>query len=612
MSSRQYLADVSVRHAVFIQRYGGGQSKRAEKLLLSLFNKIEKRLNSETDYIKIGRLQAVQRDISTLASASFNDISAFIHKSNTDLLYQDALFNVELYTRAIDTDFVMPSDKQLEIGLKNKTMGLEGGEKLTVDEAVGKFSRAKQKQIKDTIKHGILLGDSTDNIVKELSTTIKSLQNRQLEALVRTATNHAATVARLEVMEANSDVLLGYRWLSTLDGRTTLICAGRDNKLYALDSGITTPAHWNCVLGDTLITSASGVSASFKRIFKGEVITIQTVAGNKLTLTPNHPVLTSSGWKPAHLLTVGDECFNQVACKGIGGVNGDNNHSFERVEQIHESLLRSCDMLPKKVPVSSPDFHGDGIDNEIAEICTASNLSAVRNIGIVQHPRDSIFKRGYMMPVNATFKSFRHPTFFLKSSLSPGGGYIGIFRELLNLFRRGLIHSCLLLFRPVPDMDTVIQQDTLDGTWTDTDQLRNSPDTYAGGVFLDDVVSVKRGYFNGHVYNLQTKDHCYSANGIITHNCRSTLIPEVKPEYDIGSDLTGERFARDKDGNRENVSDKVTYGGWLKRQPKEFQNEVLGINRAKLFRSGKVKIENFTGDDGKTLTLEQLAATHNL
>ena len=195
------------------------------------------------------------------------------------------------------------------------------------------------EMIRDTIKHGILLGDSTANIVKELSTTIKSLQSRQLEALVRTATNHAATVARLGVMEANEDILLGYRWLSTLDGRTTFICMSRDNKLYALDSGITTPAHWGC---------------------------------------------------------------------------------------------------------------------------------------------------------------------------------------------------------------------------------------------------------------------------------RSTLIPEVKPEYDIGSDLTGERFARDKDGKRENVSDKVTYGGWLKRQPKEFQNEVLGVNRAKLFRSGKVKIENFTGDDGKTLTLEQLKATHNL
>ncbi len=40
-----------------------------------------------------------------------------------------------------------------------------------------------------------------------------------------------------------------------------------------------------------------------------------------------------------------------------------------------------------------------------------------------------------------------------------------------------------------------------------------------GPVFADEVVSVKRTAFRGHVYNLQTRSGIYVAGGILTHNC---------------------------------------------------------------------------------------------
>jgi SPP1 gp7 family putative phage head morphogenesis protein len=50
----------------------------------------------------------------------------------------------------------------------------------------------------------------------------------------------------------------------------------------------------------------------------------------------------------------------------------------------------------------------------------------------------------------------------------------------------------------------------------------------------------------------------------------------------------------------------TTYSQWLKRQPAAFQNEVLGAGKAKLFRSGKVELDQFVDASGKELTLEQL------
>lgn len=83
-------------------------------------------------------------------------------------------------------------------------------------------------------------------------------------------------------------------------------------------------------------------------------------------------------------------------------------------------------------------------------------------------------------------------------------------------------------------------------------------------------------------------------------NCRSTRIPEVRDEFKIPG-LKGERAAT---GGPEPASS--TFDSWLRRQDEEFQNETLGPERAKLFRSG-TRVDKFTNDMGVPLTLEELA-----
>jgi hypothetical protein len=54
------------------------------------------------------------------------------------------------------------------------------------------------------------------------------------------------------------------------------------------------------------------------------------------------------------------------------------------------------------------------------------------------------------------------------------------------------------------------------------------------------------------------------------------------------------------------VSEKLNYSDWLRTKPADFQDEVLGAERAKLFRDKKVDIDRFTNDRGRTYTLEEL------
>lgn len=55
------------------------------------------------------------------------------------------------------------------------------------------------------------------------------------------------------------------------------------------------------------------------------------------------------------------------------------------------------------------------------------------------------------------------------------------------------------------------------------------------------------------------------------------------------------------------VPSKVSYGEWLKRQTREFQDDVLGNTKARLFRRGGLDLDRFINRQGDELTLSQLA-----
>lgn len=93
--------------------------------------------------------------------------------------------------------------------------------------------------------------------------------------------------------------------------------------------------------------------------------------------------------------------------------------------------------------------------------------------------------------------------------------------------------------------------------------------------------------------------------------CRSTTIPKVRDEFTLARGIKGDRPSVGASG-AEKVSGKSTYGGWLRKQPKEFVDEALGVERSKLFRSGKLSIDKFVDPTGRAYTLEQLRSMNQI
>lgn len=129
-----------------------------------------------------------------------------------------------------------------------------------------------------------------------------------------------------------------------------------------------------------------------------------------------------------------------------------------------------------------------------------------------------------------------------------------------------------------------------------------------------EVFKNNQNLFNGEEYvatlDSRTTIRCASLDGKIFafnegprppqhYRCRSVRVPIIKPEYDLIPDK--ERAS--KDGA---IPAKTTYSEWLKKQPHAVQDEVLGFERAKLFREGKFTLEQFVDYTGRTYTLNEL------
>ena len=117
-----------------------------------------------------------------------------------------------------------------------------------------------------TVRNGLLTGESTDKLARRLKGRLKfgdlgplsvrqlaqaggeltTVANHQVMALVRTSINQVANASSQQVYEANQDVTKQYRYVATLDSRTSPICRALDGKEFDYGKGPTPPQHFNC------------------------------------------------------------------------------------------------------------------------------------------------------------------------------------------------------------------------------------------------------------------------------------------------------------------------------------------------------------------------------
>ena len=143
------------------------------------------------------------------------------------------------------------------------TITLPNGEVVT--KAFRGIAVDQAERFSQVVRQGLLTGETTPSIVKRLignlqfgeeAKTVRQLvaaggqatavADNQVMALVRTSINQVANTASQQVYEANQDITKKYRYVATLDTRTSARCAALDGREFEYGRGPMPPQHFNC------------------------------------------------------------------------------------------------------------------------------------------------------------------------------------------------------------------------------------------------------------------------------------------------------------------------------------------------------------------------------
>jgi SPP1 gp7 family putative phage head morphogenesis protein len=143
------------------------------------------------------------------------------------------------------------------------TITLPNGEVIT--KAFRGIAVDQAERFSQVVRQGLLTGETTPSIAKRLignlqfgeeAKTVRQLvaaggqatavADNQIITLVRTSINQVANTASQQVYEANQDITKKYRYVATLDTRTSSICRALDGREFEYGKGPTPPQHFNC------------------------------------------------------------------------------------------------------------------------------------------------------------------------------------------------------------------------------------------------------------------------------------------------------------------------------------------------------------------------------
>ena len=284
------------------------------------------------------------------------------------------------------------------------------------------------------------------------------------------------------------------------------------------------PLHVNCFVGDTQIISPDAQKLQ-KLHYAGNIVKVTFADGRKLSVTPNHPILTARGFVAARLLKSGDKAIQAVFNEGI--VLGDpyNDAAPASIGDVFVALSKNPSVIPVRVPVTPEDFHGDGKggQGDVDVVSTDGFLSDHLDAAATEPIRKAFFNQAYaklsVLPGGSDLKTVLVAVASAADGIMSGSGIA----ELLS--GSPAIHDQYVRLADGANYNARIEKALADGDAADSEPLSDLRLALPGEITTNDVTGIELEFFHGDVYDLTAKSTVYTANGIITSNCGCILRP---------------------------------------------------------------------------------------
>lgn len=256
MPANQDLFDAQVRHAMAVNRFGASESKDILDLLLrseaDLEDQLRRRLRQGAD-LTSERMKSLMRDAVELRRATMREAHGRSRQGLYELAKASQEFEVAALEEALPVrlDYATMPAEQLRALVSNTPFG--GSAPRTLSQWYNTLAAADQMRIVEAVQLGVLQGETVEQMVRRVRAGTE-LTRAQASTVVRTGVNHVVNSTRAEFFARNSDIAKAKRWTAVLDGRTTLICSGRDGHFAPVEGKSTkgVPRPWLRPLTATL------------------------------------------------------------------------------------------------------------------------------------------------------------------------------------------------------------------------------------------------------------------------------------------------------------------------------------------------------------------------
>lgn len=259
MAISQELFDAQVRHQVMLERLKAGEALEVSKYLDKVDRLIVRILGQWTDKDTLDEVSATEMEkaVRELQRGS-TDIGAKAMENHLTTLGKvtKAEESFERFTikETVAKAKLRATKKEALVAKMLKTpLQHDGG---LLEPLLKNFSAREAKRHGDTLRQAYLNGDTLAQATRRLvgsktrnRNAATAISRRNASSLAHTTLQHASSTARFATWEEHDDIVIGYRWVSTLDSNTTATCKSLDGQVFkgkAAQTGPRPPIHINC------------------------------------------------------------------------------------------------------------------------------------------------------------------------------------------------------------------------------------------------------------------------------------------------------------------------------------------------------------------------------
>lgn len=252
---------MQTQHVVQLQRLAtgiiNGTLSKGLKAALEAAKRALETSGDLTSYTALARaVTLVESAIMTPTAEAWREIT----RELAELADYEANWAAKLLTTEAET-FTAPAAMILLSHIDKALMTLTAGDRAqsgTWAEYVRGIEASTAKAYGNALKAGYANGETVREIAGRFAAISDGLLRREAEALVRTGVQHYAQQATEAMYQANAQHIDWMVYFSTLDNRTTSLCAGRDGERWRQDDPKrpSLPAHFNCRSRYVVLTKA--------------------------------------------------------------------------------------------------------------------------------------------------------------------------------------------------------------------------------------------------------------------------------------------------------------------------------------------------------------------